>query len=118
MKIIRENYIPASFKSENDIVRFTFQVSVGRAETKIDGLIKFAEEIVKNKKNDFGFFNALTVFFWLISDPAGIVPAKASITYAPEGDWDKAFSVTPKDGFETFRYTVDFDNFCKTCWAT
>ncbi len=115
MKIIKEEYCPATVRRIDDTPRFLFYVAVNRTEQTKEALLEIAQRIVKAKQDQFGFFNAATIFFWGNNSPVGEIPAAASIVYSPNGKWEDA--LLPKEQLQDFKFEFDFYNFCETCWA-
>jgi hypothetical protein len=53
--------------------------------------------------------NALGVFFWFAGDPIGKQAARASVDWAPFGEWGRAYDVSV-GSYSSHRYAVDFNN--------
>jgi hypothetical protein len=53
--------------------------------------------------------NALGVFFWFAGDPIGQQAARASVDWAPFGDWGRADEVST-GSYSSHHYAVDFNN--------
>lgn len=108
-EIVEREEQPMTVKKENDIRRIVYRVTAGQEDLSDIALFEIAREIT-DLEEEKEHFHALTIFFWKDSDPVGEFVARASVTYAPGGEWD-SLDRTNQEDYEGYSYRIDFNRY-------
>ena len=87
------------------IVRLSHHVQIGDDNT--EPLLDIAKEVVE-KATQHTKVNAITVFFWTMSQRIGREVAYANIDWAPYGSWESADTVKAGD-YTKHQFTVRWE---------